>query len=333
INDSFRYPPREFQKDDPSRKYQVGSYVSYYIIPHRNSLTKITQENHIPELITPNKPKIPHTEDTEGPPDLINTEGIHEQNLQNDQMITQPTNAPSRNNTEVLRPITKPLVPHVTQSHIPNQASTSSHLDPQDRWSRNQHIKLVNIIVNPSEGMLTRRVAAKLIAALASECLFANFLSKIEPKKFEKRMTKKFEMSMMGELSYFLGLQIKQDEKGILICQEQYTRNLLKKYKISDSSSVKTPMVPPNNLGPDLAGKLVNETSYKGMIRSLMYLTATRPDIQFSTVLCARKSITGSCKILGGKLVCWSAMKQQSVAISSAEAEYVAAAGCCASIL
>ncbi|GJY75864.1 retrovirus-related pol polyprotein from transposon TNT 1-94 [Tanacetum coccineum] len=195
-------------------------------------------------------------------------------------------------------------------------------------------------------------------------------------KQFEKLMTKKFEMSMMGELTYFLGLQIKQDDKGISICQEQYTRNLLKKYEISDSSSVKTPMVPPNNLGPDLAGKPVNETSYRGMIGSLMYLTATRPDIQFSTVLCARyqsnpkeshltavkrilrylkgtptlglyypkclgfdlkgysdsdyagcnmdrKSTSGACQILGGKLVCWSAKKQQSVAMSSAKAEYV----------
>ncbi|GKF55009.1 hypothetical protein Tco_0165349, partial [Tanacetum coccineum] len=110
-------------------------------------------------------------------------------------------------------------------------------------------------------------------------------------------------------------------------------------------------MVPPNNLGPDLAGKPVNETSYRGMIGSLMYLTATRPDIQFSTVLCARyqsnpkeshlttvkrilrKSTSGACQILGGKLDCWSAKKQQSVAISSAEAEYVTAAGCYARIL
>ncbi|GJT47013.1 uncharacterized mitochondrial protein-like protein [Tanacetum coccineum] len=101
-------------------------------------------------------------------------------------------------------------------------------------------------------------------------------------------MTKKFEMSMMGELTYFLGLQIKQDDKGISICQEQYTRNLLKKYEIFNSFLVKKPMVPSNNLGPDLASKPVNETSYREMIGSLMYLTATRPDIQFSTVLCAR---------------------------------------------
>ncbi|GJR00015.1 retrovirus-related pol polyprotein from transposon TNT 1-94 [Tanacetum coccineum] len=108
------------------------------------------------------------------------------------------------------------------------------------------------------------------------------------PDYFEKLMTKKFEMSMIGELTYFLGLQIKQDDKGISIFQKQYTRNLLKKYEISNSSSVETPMIPPNNLGPDLASKPVNETSYMGMIGSLMYLTATRPDIQFSTFLCAR---------------------------------------------
>ncbi|GJR31936.1 retrovirus-related pol polyprotein from transposon TNT 1-94 [Tanacetum coccineum] len=77
------------------------------------------------------------------------------------------------------------------------------------------------------------------------------------PDYFEKLMTKKFEMSMIGELTYFLGLQIKQDDKVISIYQEQYTSNLLKKYEISDSSLVKTPMVPPNNLGHDLAGKPV----------------------------------------------------------------------------
>nr|GEY02087.1 uncharacterized mitochondrial protein AtMg00810-like [Tanacetum cinerariifolium] len=136
--------------------------------------------------------------------------------------------------------------------------------------------------------MLTRSMAAKLTAASASEYLFADFLSEIEPKKFEKLMTKKFEMSMMDELTHFLGLQIKQDDKGILVCQEQYTKSLLKKYNISDISSVKTPMVPPNNLGPDISGKLVNETSYRGMIGLLMYLTAIRPDIQFSIILCVR---------------------------------------------
>ncbi|GJU29821.1 hypothetical protein Tco_1173410 [Tanacetum coccineum] len=110
-------------------------------------------------------------------------------------------------------------------------------------------------------------------------------------------------------------------------------------------------MVTLNNLGPDINGKAVNKTKYRGMIGSLMYLTASRPDIQFSTCLCARyqanskeshliavkrnfwKSTLGACQLLGGKLMCWSAKKQQYVAMSSAEAEYVAAAGCCVNIL
>nr|GEY83493.1 retrovirus-related Pol polyprotein from transposon TNT 1-94 [Tanacetum cinerariifolium] len=87
------------------------------------------------------------------------------------------------NNTEVSGAINEPLVPDVTQPHIPNHASTSSHPAPQDRWSRDQHIKLVNIIGNPGEGMLTRSMAAKLTATSASECLFANFLFEIEHKK------------------------------------------------------------------------------------------------------------------------------------------------------
>nr|GEZ35689.1 hypothetical protein [Tanacetum cinerariifolium] len=90
-------------------------------------------------------------------------------------------------------------------------------------------------------------------------------------------------------------------------------------------------MVTPNNLGPDLAGKPVNKTSYRGMIGSLMYLTATSPDYVGCNM--DRKSTIGACQILDGKLVCWSAKKQQSVAISSAEAEYVESAGGCASIL
>ncbi|GJV92640.1 hypothetical protein Tco_1540453 [Tanacetum coccineum] len=110
-------------------------------------------------------------------------------------------------------------------------------------------------------------------------------------------------------------------------------------------------MVPPNKLGHDLNGKAVNKTQYRGMIGSLLYLTASRPDIQFSTCLCARyqanpkeshlidvkrifrKSTPDACQLLRGKLVCWSAKKQQYVAMSSAKAEYVAATGCCANIL
>nr|GEY46653.1 retrovirus-related Pol polyprotein from transposon TNT 1-94 [Tanacetum cinerariifolium] len=82
---------------------------------------------------------------------------------------------------------------------------------------------------------------------------------------------------------------------------------------------MKTPMVPPNNLGPDLNGKAVNMTQYR--------------DSDYVGCNMDRKSTSGACQFLGGKLMCWSAKKQQYMAICSAEAKYVAAAECCASIL
>ncbi|GJV48910.1 retrovirus-related pol polyprotein from transposon TNT 1-94 [Tanacetum coccineum] len=409
--------PDEFQEDDPSRQYQVDFDVSYYIIPHGGSLIEIIQENHVLKVIAPNEPEIPHTKDTKGPLDLINTERTHEQN-----------------------------------SHISNQASISSHPVPQDIWSRGQHIELVNIIGAPSEGMLTRSMAAKLTAASTSECLFADFLSEIEPKKVSEALKyPRWVDAMQEELNQFYRNKVwtlvplpygkttigskwvfrnKKDKHGITtknkarlvaqgysqeegidydetfapVARMEAIRIFLafarymnfKVYQMDVKSAflngklkeevyfkqppgfessefpdyvckldkafyglkqapracslVKTPMVPPNNLGPDLDGKPVNKTSYRGMIGSLMYLKGTSTlgmyypkcsgfDLKgYSDSDCAgcnmdRKSTLGACQILGGKLVCWSAKKQQSVAMSSAKAEYVAAAGCCASIL
>ncbi|GKF90633.1 hypothetical protein Tco_0274334, partial [Tanacetum coccineum] len=107
------------------------------------------------------------------PPDLINIEGTHEQNVKNEQIITQPTKGPSGNNTEVSVSISESLVLDVPRSYISSQTSTSSNPVPQDRWSKYQHIELVNIIGDPGEGMFTRSMAAMLITASASECLFA----------------------------------------------------------------------------------------------------------------------------------------------------------------
>ncbi|GKF76373.1 hypothetical protein Tco_0225817 [Tanacetum coccineum] len=74
IDNSSRYPSDEFiHEDDPSRQYQTDFDISYYVIPYGRSLSELTQENHVLEAIAPNEPDIPLTEDTEGPPDLINT--------------------------------------------------------------------------------------------------------------------------------------------------------------------------------------------------------------------------------------------------------------------
>ncbi|GJY98991.1 retrovirus-related pol polyprotein from transposon TNT 1-94 [Tanacetum coccineum] len=422
INDSSRYSPDVFlNEDDPSRQYQANYDISYYITPYNRSLTELTKDTHVPE------------------------------------------------------------------------ASTSSHPAPQDKWSRDQYIELVNIIGEPTKGMLTKSMVVKLTAASSSECLFADFLSEIEPKKvsealkhpgnkkdefgtvtrnkailvaqgysqkegidydetfapvaniediriflafatymnfkvfqmdvksaflnvklkeevyvkqppsfesseftdyvckldkslyglkqaprawyetlstfliqnkfirgkidntlfifktkgdvllvqvnvddiifgstnyklckqFEKLMTNKFEISMIGELTYFLRFQIKQDDKGIFICQEKYTRDLLKKYEISNSSSVKTPMVPPNNLGPDLTGQ--SKESHLIAVKRIFKCLKGTPSLGLWYPKCSGFDLKDS--------QTQTMLKQQLVAMSFAEDEYVVAAGCCANIL
>ncbi|GJT52672.1 retrovirus-related pol polyprotein from transposon TNT 1-94, partial [Tanacetum coccineum] len=112
-----------------------------------------TNTSHVLGVIAPNEQDNPQTENLEGPFDPLNTEETYEQN-----------------------------------SHDNNQESTSSYPVAQDRWSKDQHIELVNIIGDPREGMLIRSIAANLIGVSASECLFANFLSEIEPKKVSEAM-------------------------------------------------------------------------------------------------------------------------------------------------
>ncbi|GKE03541.1 retrovirus-related pol polyprotein from transposon TNT 1-94 [Tanacetum coccineum] len=98
-----------------------------------------------------------------------------------------------------------------------------------------------------------------IVQIYVDDIIFGSTSSKLS-KQFGKLMTKKYEMSMMGELTYFLGFQIKQDFKGISICQEKYVKDLLKKYDLADCASVKCPMLHQNNLGPDESGVSVNET-------------------------------------------------------------------------
>jgi len=92
----------------------------------------------------------------------------------------------------------------------------------------------------------------------------------------------------MGELNYFLGLQVRQAPSGIFINQEKYIKNLLKKYSMENAATAKTPMSTAHKLDLDLDGKSIDQRHYRGIIGSLLYLTASRPDIMFSTCLCAR---------------------------------------------
>ena len=105
---------------------------------------------------------------------------------------------------------------------------------------------------------------------------------------FAKIMHDEFEMSMMGELNFFLGLQIKQMEDGIFFNQSKYIKEMLKKFGLEESKPMKTPMSSDTKLTKEEASESVDSTKYRGMIGSLLYLTASRPDIMFSVCLCAR---------------------------------------------
>ncbi|GKA17202.1 retrovirus-related pol polyprotein from transposon TNT 1-94 [Tanacetum coccineum] len=169
--------------------------------------------------------------------------------------------------------------------------------------------------------------------------------------RFSNEMSSKFQMSMMGQISFFLGLQISQNPIGIFINQAKYANEILKKFDLHKSDPVDTPMVERTKLDEDLSGTPVDQTKYRSMIRSVMYLTARTINMGLwypkdtAMVLTAyadadhagcqdtRRSTFGSAQFLGEKLVSCSSKKQTSMSISSTEAEYIAMSGCCAQIL
>ena len=205
-------------------------------------------------------------------------------------------------------------------------------------------------------------------------------------KEFSELMQDEFEMSMMGELKFFLGIQINQCKDGVYVHQSKYTKELLKKFKLEDCKVMNTPMHPTCTLSKEDEGAKVDQKLYRGMIGSLLYLTASRPDILFSVCLCARfqsdpreshmtavkrifrylkgttnlgllyrksldykligfcdadyagdrierKSTSGNCQFLGDNLISWASKRQTTIAMSTAEAEYISAASCCTQLL
>nr|GEV94088.1 ribonuclease H-like domain-containing protein [Tanacetum cinerariifolium] len=167
-------------------------------------------------------------------------------------------------------------------------------------------------------------------------------------------MHEKFQMSAMGELNFFFGLQVLQKEDSIFLSQDKYVEDIIKKFGYSDVRSSNTPMDKENPWGKYGTIKDVDLHLYRYMIGSLMYLTASRPDIIFAVCACARhqmtlkesysdsyygvatqdrKSTTRGCQFLGKRLISWQCKKQTIVATSTTEAEYVAAASGCGQVL
>ncbi|GKE18441.1 putative ribonuclease H-like domain-containing protein [Tanacetum coccineum] len=169
--------------------------------------------------------------------------------------------------------------------------------------------------------------------------------------KFEALMKGRFQMSSMGELTFFLGLQVKQKPDGLFISQDRYVAEMLKKFDLASVKTAITLMETKVALIKDEKVAHVDVHLYRSMIGSLMYLNASRPDIMFAypkespfdleaysdsdyvRANLDRKSITGGCQFLGKRLILWQCKKQTIVATSTTEAEYVAAASYCGQVL
>jgi hypothetical protein len=107
-------------------------------------------------------------------------------------------------------------------------------------------------------------------------------------EEFSRVMMQKFEMSMMGELNYFLRFQVKQLKEGTFISQTKYTQDLIKMFGMKDAKPTKRPMGRDGHLDLNKGGKSVDQKAYQSMIGSLLYLCASTPNIMLSVCMCAR---------------------------------------------
>jgi hypothetical protein len=93
--------------------------------------------------------------------------------------------------------------------------------------------------------------------------------------RIQEMMESEFQMSMMGELTFFLGIQVKETKQGTFVHQAKYTKDLMKKFNMAELKPVSTPMSSTASLGPDKDGEAMEQREYRSMIGSLLYLTAT----------------------------------------------------------
>ncbi|GKA50253.1 retrovirus-related pol polyprotein from transposon TNT 1-94, partial [Tanacetum coccineum] len=175
-----------------------------------------------------------------------------------------------------------------------------------------------------------------LVQIYVDDIIFGSINPKFS-KRFEKLMHSRFEMSLMGEMKFFLGLQIHQSPRGIFINQAKYTLKILKKHGMEKGQSIGTPMATKPKLDADLSGEPVDQTDYRSTINmGLWYpkgsgfeLTAFS-DADHAGCVDTRKSTSGGIQFLGDKLVSWMSKKQDCTVMSSAKAEYVALSASCA---
>ncbi|KAH9780171.1 hypothetical protein KPL71_007985 [Citrus sinensis] len=164
-----------------------------------------------------------------------------------------------------------------------------------------------------------------LVVQIYVDDIMFGYTSSDYMQEFVSQMKREFEMSMVGELTYFLGLQVKQMENGIFVNQSKYAKSLVKMFGLDSAKHLRTPMSTNAKLTVDDSGFSVDPSIYRSMIGySDAYGAGNADD---------RKSIIRGCFYLGNNLVSWHSKKQNSISLSTAEAEYIAAGSCCTQLL
>ncbi|MCH80155.1 copia-type polyprotein [Trifolium medium] len=107
-------------------------------------------------------------------------------------------------------------------------------------------------------------------------------------QKFKNSMMNTFDMTDLGRMKHFLGIEVTQNDQGIFICQQRYAKEILERFNMDKSNAVSSPIVTGSKLSKYDQGEEVNPTKFKQIVGSLMYLTATRPDLMFAVNLIAR---------------------------------------------
>ncbi|XP_026396157.1 uncharacterized protein LOC113290786 [Papaver somniferum] len=172
----------------------------------------------------------------------------------------------------------------------PNDTESESHKPA--KWVHQRH-STDDIIRDANARVMTRREIQSngkniFVAQIYVHDIIYGSTSKILTDEFLNLMSGEFEMSNVGELSYFLGLQIQQQKDNIFLPQEKCARNLVEKFELRGTTPMETPMPTTGKLQSNPSEKSVDQKLYRSMIGSPLYLTATRPDISFSVGCCAK---------------------------------------------
>ncbi|GJT50184.1 retrovirus-related pol polyprotein from transposon TNT 1-94 [Tanacetum coccineum] len=352
ITKTDRYPPDKYLHPyKPSQRYQINSndvsFIKHYEYPEL-----VVLEIEVSSDQNGQTDQNDHNDQSAQNDEILNDDHSEHSNHTNDEQIIN--NLPNTEDIQIFEHLSSPSVkdtsvqntiPILTPSlPIPSMVTPT----PQDNWSQEKHIELVNIIGNLRAGMLTRAMAKQLSAASAHECLFVDFLSEKEPKKarlvaqgYNQQEGIDYDetfapVARLEAIRIFLAFATYIN----FIVYQMDVKSAFLNGKLKEEVYVKQPPGFESNEFPNHVCKLDKALYGHKQASRAWYLKGTLSlglwypkclgfdlkgysDSDYDGCNMDRKSTSGACQLLGEKLVYWSAKKQQFVVVSSAKAEYV----------